>query len=257
METVKRNYNTKDVDMLVTIETIIDSAIANKEFLQSKRSTWADPFFQDLKQQINQVGQDYLGQDNAKQLRLATQTILEIMQPALKDLTEVKIQIEEDFKNTPSRRNEILNQLGYTNHFKQAQKKDQEALINLLYQFKTNLTAELKEEIADKGTSPETLETIKSYAETLKNADVTQEGFKSTRPELTAEAITALNQVYDQTISIAKIASNFLKDNKAKKEQFSFNKVSEKLNILSKEAFYASEYTITQQYMKRALHRAY
>lgn len=39
METVKRNYNTKDVDMLVTIETIIDCAIANKEFLQSKRST--------------------------------------------------------------------------------------------------------------------------------------------------------------------------------------------------------------------------
>ena len=232
METVKRNYNTKDVDMLVTIETIIDSAIANKEFLQSKRSTWADPFFQDLKQQINQVGQDYLGQDNAKQLRLATQTILEIMQPALKDLTEVKIQIEEDFKNIPSRRNEILNQLGYTNHFKQAQKKDQEALINLLYQFKTNLTAELKEEIADKGTNPETLETIKTYAETLKNADVTQEGFKSTRPELTAEAITALNEVYDQTISIAKIASNFLKDNKAKKEQFSFNKVSKKLNLI-------------------------
>ncbi|PZO30108.1 MAG: hypothetical protein DCF13_04690 [Flavobacteriaceae bacterium] len=232
METVKRNYNTKDVDMLVTIETIIDSAIANREFLQSKRSTWADPFFQDLKQQINQVGQDYLGQDNAKQLRLATQTVLEIMQPALKDLTEVKIQIEQDFKNTPSRRSEILNQLGYTNHFKQAQKKDQEALINLLYQFKNNLTAELKEEIADKGTSPETLETIKSYAETLKNADVSQEGFKSTRPELTAEAITALNEVYDKAISISKIASNFLKDNKAKKEQFSFNKVSKKLNLI-------------------------
>lgn len=40
-------------------------------------------------------------------------------------------------------------------------------------------------------------------------------------------------------------------------EQYFRNKVSEKLNILSKEAFYASEYTITQQYMKRALHRAY
>ena len=231
METVKRNYNTKDVDMLVTIETIIDSAIANKEFLQSKRSTWRDPFFQDLKQQINQVGQDYLGQDNAKQLRLATQTVLEIMQPALKDLTEVKIQIEQDFKNTPSRRSEILNQLGYTNHFKQAQKKDQEALINLLYQFKSNLTAELKTEITDKGTSPETLETIKTYAETLKNADVTQEGFKSTRPELTAEAITALNEVYDKAVSISKIATNFYKENKAKKEQFSFRKVSKKLNL--------------------------
>ena len=149
MTTVKRNYNTKDVDMVIAIETIVDSAIANKQLLQSKRSTWADPFFEDLKQQINQVTEDYLGQDSAKQLRLATQTVLEIMQPALKDLTEVKIQIEQDFKNTPSRRSEILNQLGYTTHYKTARKKDQEALINLLYQFKTNLTAELKEEIAD------------------------------------------------------------------------------------------------------------
>ncbi len=217
MTTVKRNYNTKDVDMVIAIETIVDSAIANKEFLQSKRFTWADPFFEDLKQQINQVTENYLGQDNAKQLRLATQTVLEIMQPALKDLTEVKIQIEQDFKNTPSRRSEILNQLGYTPHYKTAQKKDQEALINLLYQFKTNLTAELKTEIVNKGIDSNILDTITNYAETLKNADVTQEGLKSKRSELTAEAITALNEVYDKAISISKIATNFYKENKAKK----------------------------------------
>ena len=231
MTTVKRNYNTKDVDMVIAIETIIDSAIANKEFLQSKRSTWADPFFEDLKQQINQVTENYLGQDSAKQLRLATQTVLEIMQPALKDLTEVKIQIEQDFKNTPSRRSEILNQLGYTTHYKSARKKDQEALINLLYQFKTNLTAELKTEIINKGIDSNILDKITNYAETLKNADVTQEGLKGTRPELTAEAITALNEIYDKAISISKIATNFYKENKAKKEQFSFRKVSKKLNL--------------------------
>ena len=44
-----RKYKTKDVDMVITIETIIDSAIANKTFLQSKRPAWADPFFDDIK----------------------------------------------------------------------------------------------------------------------------------------------------------------------------------------------------------------
>ena len=33
MQTVSRDYSTKDVDMLVAIDTIIDAAIANKAFL--------------------------------------------------------------------------------------------------------------------------------------------------------------------------------------------------------------------------------
>ena len=229
-----RKYNTKDVDMVITIETIIDSAIANKVFLQSKRSTWADPFFEDIKTKINHVSEIYLGKDTAQQLRQATQALTLIQEPALRDLTEVKIQIEVDFKNEPIRKNEILIQLGYTAHYKEALKKDQEGLINLLYQFKTNLTPALKIEISDKGTNPTILESIVNYATTLKNADVTQEGFKSTRPELTADAITALNEIYDDVISIAKIASNFFKDNTAKKEQFSFRNVSKKLNYSKK-----------------------
>jgi len=52
MATITRNYSTKDVDMLLAIDTIIDSAIANKAFLQSKRSTWADPYFDDTKQKL-------------------------------------------------------------------------------------------------------------------------------------------------------------------------------------------------------------
>ena len=43
--TVTRKYKTKDVEMLTATATIIENAIANKTFLQSKRTTWADPFF--------------------------------------------------------------------------------------------------------------------------------------------------------------------------------------------------------------------
>ena len=50
--TITRKYNTKDVEMLTATATIIENTIQNKAFLQSKRTTWADPFFDELKDKI-------------------------------------------------------------------------------------------------------------------------------------------------------------------------------------------------------------
>ena len=153
MTTIQRIYNTKDVDMLIAIDTIIDSAIANKTFLQTKRSTWADPFFQNTKAEINTTVQTYLGVDSTQTLRQSTQIVKGIQANALRDLAEVKVQIQVDFSDQPTRKTEILTQLGFTTYFAAAQTKDQEALINLLFQFKTNLTPTLKTEIVTKGTA--------------------------------------------------------------------------------------------------------
>ena len=227
---MERIYNNKDVDMIITIDTIMDSAIANKTFLQTKRSNWADPFFQDIKTQIDSVVQQYLGQDNAKALRQSTQIVKGIQAKALTELAEVKVQIDQDFKPTPDRRTEILKQLGFTDYYESARKKDQEALINLLYQFKTNLTAELKTEIANKGTAPAALEEIVEFADTLKNANVTQEGNKGTKKEMTNEGIQALNDIYSKVISIAMISAKFFQKEPTKKALFSYTKVSNTLN---------------------------
>ena len=208
----------------------MDSAIANKTFLQTKRSNWADPFFQDIKTQIDSVVQNYLGQDSAKALRLATQVVKDIQTKALIELGEVKVQIDQDFKPTPDRRTEILKQLGFTDYYEPARKKDQEGLINLLYQFKTNLTTELKTEIANKGTAPASLEAIVEFADILKNANVTQEGNKGTKKEITAEGIQALNDIYSKVISIAMISAKFFQKEPTKKALFSYTKVSDALN---------------------------
>lgn len=228
--TVTRKYKTKDVDMLTASATIIENAIANKEFLQSKRSTWADPFFENLKAQIQTTTNTFLGIDAAQQMRQATQQVLSIQAQALQDLAEFKVQIDQDFKNTPAQKTEILTQLGFPAYLKPARKGDQEALVNLLFQFKNNLTPELNNQIVLKGTAQETIDTIISYANTLKDANITQETLKGTRKEITDQAITAFNQIYDQVISIAKIASNFYKTDKNKQQQFSFAKVSSNLN---------------------------
>lgn len=227
---LERHYNCKDVEMLISIDTIIDSAIANQDFLVSKRSVWNKPYFEDLKEAINKAVQNHLGQDNAKALRNATLEVLAIQNPALKDLAEVKVQIEVDFNDNPTLKKEILNTLGFTPFYSKTKTRDQEALISLLYQFKTNLTAELKNQIVTKGTSQDQLDKITTYADELKDKNVLQEGKKGTRKEITEEAITAFNAIYDQVIAVAKISATFFKDRPTIKEQFSFNKVKNNLN---------------------------
>lgn len=230
----ERHYNCKDTEMLIAIDTIVEAAIANKDFLQSKRATWNDPFFQNLKEAINDTIQKHLGQDNAKELRAATQEVLAIQIPALKDLAELKVQIDADFSNNPSQKTEILNSLGFTPFYAKTKNKDQEALISLLYQYKTNLTPTLKAALVAKGIAAQQLDQITSYADELKNKNVAQEIKKGTKKETTEEAVIAFNTIYDQVISVAKISSTFFKDSPTIKEQFSFNKIKNKLNNTKK-----------------------
>ena len=122
METPKTKYNVKTVDFLIASDTIIDSAIANQPFLETKRATWKMAYFQDIKTQINQAIQNHLGLDSAKELRESSQVVYTIVAQALVALAEVKVQIEEDFKDTPSQKIEILNTLGFSNYFFNARK---------------------------------------------------------------------------------------------------------------------------------------
>lgn len=230
MNTIARNYKNKDVDMLMTTSTLVENAITNKGYLLTKRSSWADPFFGNLKQRINTAMQTYLGIDSAKDLRQSTQALLKIQNEALVNLALVKVQIDEDFKNNKPRRAEILKELGFTTNLKNAQRKDQEALISLLYMFKQNLTGTLRTEIEIKGTDKEALDTIITYADNLKNANVNQETFKSSKKTITAAALTEFNEIYNEVISVSRIAAKFYADKPYLKDQFSYAKVAKALN---------------------------
>lgn len=230
----QRNYSTKDVDMLITSATIIDSAIANKDFLISKRSIWADPYFSNLKDRIDTAIQNLLGIDNAKDLRGATYTIKSIQVQAMKDLSAVVIQLKNDFRMNKVRLSELLNILGFTTFYKEVQRRDQESLINLLFRFKLNLSEDLKNEIINAGIESIMLDNVMAHANTLKIADINQETFKGLRKEITEATRIEFNGIYDEVIGVSKIASNFFRDQPIKKEHFSFYKVSKRLNTVDK-----------------------
>jgi hypothetical protein len=67
--------------------------LMNKTFLQSKRSSWQDPFFDTLKARIDTAIQTYLGVDSAKDLRQATQALTLMQKQAIKDLAKIQKQI--------------------------------------------------------------------------------------------------------------------------------------------------------------------
>ena len=226
MDTPQRNYNVADATMLIASATITESAITNKAFLQSKRSVWKDPFFDDLKNDIDNTIKEYLGVDGAKALREATQLVMQNATIAKTILAEVKVQIEVDFDEDITKRDEILKQLGFTDYYKSAAKGNQENMIQLLTRFKTNMDGELEKELINNGIMPESLKILIVLSDKLKDAEVTQEGEKGIRVNITEEGINAFNEIHKRTISICKIATKFLKEKPVLKQQFSFTKVT-------------------------------
>ena len=125
----------------------------------------------------------------------------------------------------PARRDEILNNLGFARHLKKGQKGNQEALIQLLYAFKTNMTETLRQEITAKGMSATIIDNLMGYAETFRQANVAQEALKGSTKSITSEVSATFNAIYEEVIGICKIASAYYKFEPLKKEQFSFAKV--------------------------------
>lgn len=227
---LKRAYTGKDVDMLTACGSIIEHAIDNKTFLVSKRANWVDPFLPNLKTRIENAFPNFLGIDNAQAMRDATQVVLGIQKNALRDLAEFKVQIMEDFKSNKKRRDEILTVLGFTQHLKDAQKNDQEALIELLIKFKKNMTTQLQNEIVTAGMSTTLITAIIGYADVLKNSNITQETLKGSRKTISAAAVKEFNEIYNTVISVAKISAKFYKGDKAMMDKFSYAKTLQALN---------------------------
>jgi len=228
---VLRKYKVKDVDMVIAMSALVLNAKLKQEFLQTKRSTFTMDYFKEFEIEIDFAIQKFLGADNARQLRESTITLYASQNEALNLASEMKLQIELDFEE---REEEILNVLGFTAYFERAGRKDQEALINLLYQFKTNLTPAIKTEMIANGTIPADIDAMIEKADEMQLSDAKQESNKSTRPEATEEAIAAFNQIYKKGIAIAKLASKFYKGNKTQQKMFSFSKLAKTINASPK-----------------------
>lgn len=229
-----RNYNCRDVDMLITSKTIAESFKANLSVLSAIRSDWTEQYALDLISKIDKAIEINLGTDAKKDLRNSTTNLEAIQIPAKRDVSFFKTQIDDDFKNDPAKRDEILKGLGFARHLRDVQKSNQEALIQLLYSFKTNMNDSLRKEITAKGMNVSLIDNIIGYADIFKQANTTQENLKSTTKEISKETSDSFNAIYDEIIGICKKASNYFHYEPLKIEQFTFSKVLANLGATRK-----------------------
>jgi len=229
-----RNYSCKDVDMLLTSKTIVESFKSNLAELSLVRSIWNEEFANHLATKIDDAIENYLGLDKKKELRNATANLSSIQTPAIRDLSFLKKQLQVDFANEKPKLKEMLKSLGFDKNLRKVQQSDQEALIELLYAFKKSMKDSLKSEIVAKGTNSELIDRIISYADLMKSANVSQETQKETTKAVSEEATNAFNAIYTEVIGICKIASSFYQYDTLKKEQFTFGKVLSNMNASRK-----------------------
>ncbi len=225
-----RKYKFKDVDMLMASKAIALSLKNNQTELIIARTNWTPEYITELETKIDEAINNYLGLDKKKELRDATQSVSAIINPAKRDIAFLKTQIEMDFGDNA---NEVLKSLGYNKHLTGVQRGVHESVIEMLYTFKKGMTDELKNTMVSKGTNVNLIERILDYADRLKEANVTQEILKETTKEISHEALTAFNSIYNEMAGICKIASSYYQYDKLKKEQFTFTKVISNLKSSS------------------------
>lgn len=232
--TMNRNYNYKDVDMLLASKTITESFKSNLSELSTIRTNWTEEYATQLSDKIDDAIENQLGVDKKKELRNASGNLQAIQLPAMRDLSFLKTQLEVDFADDKSALKELLNTLGFSKYLKQVQKKDQEALIALLYQFKQNLTDDLKSSITSKGLNPALLERVIGFADSMKQANVSQETLKEETKTVSQDIAVIFNDIYNEIIGICKIASNYYQYDELKKDMFTFSKVVSNMNAARK-----------------------
>jgi len=219
--------------MLLASKTIVETLKSNLSDLSIARSNWNEEYANQLATKIDNAIENYLGLDKKKELRDTTANLAAIQEPAMRDLSFIKTQIEVDFDGEAK---EIIKTLGFDKNLRAVQNRDQEALIELLYSFKKGLNNKLRENIIAKGTAPELIDRIIAYADQMKQTNISQETLKETTKELSDEALQEFNNIYDQVIGICKIASSFYQFDTLKKDQFTFTKVVENMNVAKKVA---------------------
>ena len=229
-----RNYNCKDVDMLMASKTIAETFKTNISELATTRTDWTEQYATDLILRIDNAIHTHLGIDVKKDLRSATTALVSLQFPARRDISYFKTQIDDDFKKNAPRRDEILKSLGFTKYLRGVQSGNQESLIQFLYTFKTNITPALSDEITAKGLNPMLIDNITAYADTFAQANVAQESQKGSTKEISQEVANIFNAIYDEIIGICKKASNYYRYEPVKKEQFTFAKALSNLGTPAK-----------------------
>lgn len=225
---MKKKFNFKNLPMLVAALTLADHFDTEKQAFITENPAWDDQFIANFRTAVEAILTEYYGINTKEELKAKTKVINELAQKATDEFGMIKIQIERGFRASAERCTSILSQLGFDTYWSKASKKNQSELIGLLLAFRNNLSAELRTELEQNGVNAQRLTTVVSYADTLNQANITQESLKGSSKLDTEKAVVALNDIYDRAMDICLIGQQLFKKDKLKKDLFTFTKLVKK-----------------------------
>jgi hypothetical protein len=223
-----RNYQAKDVEMLMASRTIVKNFLSNLPELKTLRTNWSEEYANALSEKIDAAIDDYLGVERKKELKEATEDLVASQTEVIRDLNFLKTQVKVDL---PDQADKILEKLGYVKYGDRVRALDQEALIEMLFRFRKEMTESVKAKICAGGINPALIDRITGYADQLKSLNTIQESLKKTTKEVTAEVIGTFNDIYEEVVGICKITQSFYSMEPLKKEQFVFSGIINNMNL--------------------------
>lgn len=216
----ERKFKGTAIQMLMAAGLIIDNAIAVAEMLNEVVPKWTESYLVDIKGQIRGILEDSFGIKDNVALREATAAIATKEIAAKSILQQVKNHIEVDFEKNDVRRKLYLITLGLSK-VKTISNASQDATIEMLNAFRNNLTPAIEDDLTTAGISPNTIASVKLLANDLYQANVVKEHKKQMAHESADTLNAQLNNLYDEVIVIARVASSMLVD-RCDAEKFSY-----------------------------------
>lgn len=211
--------------MLLGALTVADHFEDEKEALVAESPAWKDPFIGDFRNSVELALKEYFGINTREELNSKTSLINELTAQATDDLGMVKTQMGRGFRSLPDRFDTLLGTLGFTAYWDKAVRKNQEELIALLLAFRNNLSDELRTELEQNGVNSARITRVLGFADSLKQANITQESLKGTSKLETEKGLIALNNIYEQVMDICLIGQQLFKKDALKKDLFVFSKI--------------------------------
>jgi hypothetical protein len=210
------------MQMLLASEIIIDNAILLVAKIKALRPKWDEKYLAGVRETINGILKNDFGYDTSASIKEKTEEVLAKEASAKTLLQQVKMQVELDFRKEEAKCNRYLTSLGLT-LVKHISAASQDAVGEMLNMFRINLTPEMEKELVDAGMNPQTLADLKLLSNDFNNLNMAQEVMKTNQKNISAALNDKLNNLYDEVITIAKMASSMLPD-KLDAEKFSFTR---------------------------------
>lgn len=219
---MSKSYGGSYIVMLVASGTVCENVRQYLETFTNERDEITAEYIDSFEDTINNALQKYLGVNSHTQVKEATQVIRNIAKASINDLGLFSVQFLSDFKKERDRKNLIYSTLGFTKSWRKAQTKNNTALIELLLTFQNNLTPEIESEITAKGLRLARINSVLAHADTLRQANITQESLKGIAKVQTAQAKAVFDNIYEESIKLCTLGRQLFRTEKARRAMFSF-----------------------------------